>query len=100
MLMMRQPRPKLLRADPQLNIYAKAAEEIKGELPAKATLFYLEKDRMVEYSIINEWVEEVTKPIIHIAKKILVKNFEPIPSYQTCRFCPYSRICDVSAVGA
>ena len=38
------------KTDPQLNIYAKAIEKIKGELPVKASLFYVEKDKMVGIS--------------------------------------------------
>src|SRR3989304_6569923 len=82
------------REDPQLNIYAKAAEKIKGELPAKASLFYVEKDKMVEYDVTQESVEEVMKTIEEMTKNILAEKFEPTPSVSTCMFCSYQSICD------
>ncbi len=82
------------RIDPQLNIYAKAVEKIKGELPVKASLFYVEKDKMVEYDVSAESVKEALGPIIEMTKEILNENFEPTPSTQACMFCSYQSICD------
>jgi DNA helicase II / ATP-dependent DNA helicase PcrA len=82
------------RIDPQLNIYAKAVEKIKGELPGKASLFYVEKDKMVEYEITEESVKEAIEPIIEMTKGILDEKFEPTPSHKACLFCFYQSICD------
>lgn len=82
------------RTDPQLNIYAKAVEKLKGELPAKASLFYVEKDKMVEYPITAESLQEALEPIENMTKEILKENFEPTPSTQACMFCSYQSICD------
>lgn len=81
-------------ADPQLNIYAKAVEKIKGELPAKAFLFYLEKDRMVQYPVTRKSVNEALGPITEMTENILKEDFRPTPSYQACKFCAYQSICD------
>jgi len=82
------------KVDPQLNIYAKAIEKIKGELPAKASLFYVEKDKMVEYEVSPESVAEALEPIAEMTKKILAEKFEPTPSPGACMFCSYQSICD------
>ncbi|MEX2192496.1 MAG: ATP-dependent DNA helicase [Nitrosarchaeum sp.] len=82
------------KVDPQLNIYAKAVEKLKGELPVKASLFYVEKDKMVEYLITPESVKDALKPIVEMTKEILKENFEPTPSTQACMFCSYQSICD------
>lgn len=82
------------KIDPQLNIYAKAIEKLKGELPVKASLFYVEQDKMVEYHITPESVSEALEPIIQMTNDILAEKFEPTPSYQACMFCSYQSICD------
>ena len=82
------------KIDPQLNIYAKAVEKIKGQLPIKASLFYVEKDKMVEYPVTAESLQEALAPIEEMTKEILKENFEPTPSAQACMFCSYQSICD------
>ncbi len=84
--------------DPQLNIYAKAVEELKGELPVKATLFYVEKDKAVEYPISAESVRDSMTLIGKTAEDILEENFRPTPSFRACMFCPYKSICDAKIV--
>lgn len=86
------------KVDPQLNIYAKAVEKIKGELPAKASLFYVEKDKMVEYPVTKESVDEALEPIIKMTKEILKENFKATPSTQACMFCSYQSICDAKII--
>ena len=90
-------RPKA-REDPQLNIYAKAVEKLKGELPAKASLFYVEKDKMVEYEVSKESVELALEQITQLTQEILKENFEATPSFQACKFCSYQTICDAKIV--
>lgn len=82
------------KIDPQLNVYAKAVEKLKGELPVKASLFYVEKDKMVEYHVTAESLEEALAPIEETTKEILKENFVPTPSIQACMFCSYQSICD------
>ena len=82
------------KIDPQLNIYAKAVEKLKGELPVKVSLFYVEKDKMVEYPVTEESVKETVDTIIDMTKEILLENFEATPSYSACMFCSYQSICD------
>ena len=81
------------RTDPQLNIYAKAVEKMYGVLPTKASLFYLEEDKPVDYNITKESVEESMNSIEGMVEEILKENFEATPGY-VCRWCPYTSICD------
>ncbi len=82
------------RIDPQLNIYAKAVEKLTGELPVKASLFYVEQNRMVEYDVTPDTVKAAIEPIKEMTKGILAENFEPTPSAGACMFCSYQSICD------
>jgi len=86
------------KIDPQLNIYAIAVKKLKGELPVKASLFYVEKDKMVEYPVTKESVDEAIMPVIEMTKEILKENFKPTPSYGACMFCSYQNICDAKMV--
>ncbi len=86
------------KVDPQLNIYAKAVEKMKGELPAKASLFYVEKNKMVEYPVTRELVDEAIEGIIEMTKEILKENFKATPSIQACMFCSYQSICDAKII--
>lgn len=86
------------KVDPQLNIYAKAVEKMKGELPAKASLFYVEKNKMVEYPVSRESVDEAIEGIIEMTKEILKENFKATPSFQACKFCSYQSICDAKII--
>ena len=82
------------KTDVQLNIYAKVVEKLKGELPVKASLFYVEKDKMVEYAVTEESVNETIDTIKDMTKEILSENFTATPSYNACMFCSYQSICD------
>ncbi len=89
-------RPKA-RIDPQLNIYAKAVKKMHGVLPVKASLFYLEKDKMVEYDIKRESVEESMNSIKDMVGEILKENFKATPGH-VCSRCPYASICESSII--
>ena len=96
------------RADPQLNIYAKAVQDMHGRLPAKATLFYVGYDKMIEggptpehlkkalivYGITPESVEEALEPVVEAAQNIRGERFGPTPGVGACMFCHYRSICD------
>ncbi len=84
------------RTDPQLNIYAEAIRAKHGRLPAKASLFYLELGKVVEYDITSESVEESMESITEMKNEILKENFEATPG-SACRQCGYTSICKESA---
>ena len=85
--------------DIQLNMYAKAVEKTRGELPAKASLFYLEHDKILEYEITPESVASAVETITGIAEDIAGERFDPTPGPSACRFCRYANICDAKYSG-
>ena len=85
---------KSIKEDPQMNIYALGVEKQYGELPEKASLFYLKHDKMVDNEIEKSQVESVKENIGGIVKSILNEEFEATPGYQICRNCEYWSICD------
>jgi DNA helicase-2/ATP-dependent DNA helicase PcrA len=85
---------KSIREDFQMNIYALGVEKIYGKLPKKASLFYIKKDKFVEYIIDREQVEMVKSVIEEKVNSILNEEFEPTPKYQTCKWCDFQPICD------
>jgi DNA helicase-2/ATP-dependent DNA helicase PcrA len=86
------------KIDPQLNIYAIAVEKLKGELPVKASLFYVEKDKMVDYVVSKESVDEAMESIKQMTVEILKENFDATPSFAACKFCSYQTICDAKII--
>ena len=78
----------------QLNIYAMGVEELKHQLPAKASLLYLEDGSSIDYAVTRGSVDEAAGLIEGMVKRIRAGEFEPTPSKRACRFCSYNRICD------
>jgi len=91
------PAQKNLPDNLQLNIYAKAVEESKKRLPAKASLFYPELEKTLEYRPTSESVKKVIDEVLDMARRIDAGDFEPTPSAKACRYCSYRGICDVAA---
>ena len=82
------------RTDIQLNIYARAIQKIKGRLPVRASLFYVEQDKIISYDVTPESVEEALLPVEKMTAEILKENFEATPDYWKCQHCSYASICD------
>ena len=89
---------KSIREDFQMNIYALGVEKVYGKLPKKASLFYIKKDKFVEYIIDREQVEHVKSIIEEKVQSILEERFEPKPNYNTCKNCDFKPICDAKEV--
>ena len=85
-------------ADSQLNIYAEAIRAKTGRLPARASLFYPELDKVVEYDITSESVKESMESISEVINEILKENFEATPG-SACWQCGYSSICEEASTG-
>ena len=91
-----KPTKKELKTSPQLNIYAEAVRQKYKKLPAKASLFYPELDKTLEYSVTNESLDEAMESIKKTIKEILGNNFKPTPG-NACRQCGYADICEYKA---
>jgi RecB family exonuclease len=87
-------------ADLQLSIYALAAQETYGELPAVLTFLHLDEDGVTEVSTTRSesQLRDAVKHITSFHERIAGKDFHPTPSVVVCRGCPYRGICDVAAV--
>ncbi|MDD1677477.1 MAG: ATP-dependent helicase [Methanomicrobiales archaeon] len=80
--------------DIQLNLYCVAIREMFGQLPQRASFYYIKEDKMVDYYPTEETIgafEEVAKDII---TAVCSEQFDPAPSYQNCRFCDYADLCE------
>lgn len=85
--------------DPQLNLYAVAAQTLYGILPDRVSLVYLEKNNAIrEYKVTPESLEEGLNVVRAAAQDILAEKFEPAPGYH-CNWCPYRRICPAMVDG-
>ena len=83
-----------IKEDPQINMYAMGVQKVFGELPKKASLFYLKEDKIVKYEVTSAQVDEVKAVIEQTTAAILNEEFAPTPSYQACRNCAFKNICD------
>ncbi len=83
---------KAVITDPQTNIYAAAARQLYGSLPARVSLVYLEKDTSRVYEVSEESLEKGLSIIRECTEKILNEEFDPTPSFD-CKFCSYKTIC-------
>lgn len=87
-------------ADLQLSIYAKAALEVFGALPAKLSLLHSTEEGVTEMQTTRskQQVLDAMKQIGSLHGRIQEKDFRPTPGVTVCRNCPYRTVCDVAAV--
>jgi DNA helicase-2/ATP-dependent DNA helicase PcrA len=83
--------------DWQLNIYARAIEEKYGKLPVKASLYFLDLNKKVEFDVDKKKVDKVLDEKINpIIKKILSSDFTAKPEQYKCGNCDYKDMCEYS----
>ena len=88
-----------IKLNPQVNIYAAAAGEKYGSLPAKVSLVYLAKSSTIrEYAVTEESLEAGLDATREYAGKIASEKFEPTPGNH-CNRCPYRSICPAITIG-
>lgn len=83
-----------IREDPQMNTYALGVQKLYGKLPVRASLFYVKHDKIVPYDVSESQVDKVKELMAEKTRAILDEQFEPTPSYQACKNCPYWDLCD------
>ena len=90
----------VVELNPQLNIYAQAALEEYGSMPAKASMVYLEKTKRTkrEYAVTDESLAAGITAVKECAKDIVDEKFDATPEYDTYHGCPYKSICPDAAV--
>jgi len=85
--------------DWQLHIYAWLIEHDPkfGKLPVKASLYFLEKNKMVSVDIDKKKVEELLEYEVQpLIERILKNDFKADPESYKCSQCEYRNICDYS----
>jgi DNA helicase-2/ATP-dependent DNA helicase PcrA len=85
---------KSIRENPQINIYVMGIKKVYNKLPRKASLYYVKHDKTVSYDIDISQLEKVKTNVEEKVNDILNEEFDPTPSYATCRTCSYWSICD------
>jgi DNA helicase-2/ATP-dependent DNA helicase PcrA len=79
----------------QLHLYGFAIEAKHGKLPRTASLLYLEKNKLMTISFDKQRMDAFKVRLRQDIDNIMNEEFEPTPTYQTCRFCDYQSICEV-----
>jgi len=81
--------------DIQLNIYAMALQMMNGKLPKRASLVYLEGDRVkqVDYFPTEQSIGAFREKLDGMVQAIIDERFDPTPGYMECRFCDYGGLC-------
>ena len=80
--------------DVQMNLYALAAKDIYGELPAKAMQLFVLDGKEASGKVDAEAVARERASILDSARAILGGQFPAKPDYMMCGWCDYWDICD------
>ena len=82
-----------IRDDIQMNTYCLAVLHKFGELPKRASLVYIERNKTVNYIPDAEHVEQQKVRLEGIVGNVLNEEFPATPSFG-CKFCGYADLCD------
>ncbi|MEO6119699.1 MAG: ATP-dependent DNA helicase [Terriglobales bacterium] len=80
----------------QLAIYALAAQQKYGKLPAKIAYHSLENDAVVEVAPSDRYLKAAREAVKKAADGIAAGKFDPKPGF-ACRWCAYSILCPATA---
>jgi DNA helicase-2/ATP-dependent DNA helicase PcrA len=83
-----------IKEEIQMNLYCLAIRELYGKLPVRASLYYVKDDKMVDYFPTEETVGAFTDVAKTIITAVCSEQFGPTPSFQNCKFCDYSDLCE------
>jgi DNA helicase-2/ATP-dependent DNA helicase PcrA len=81
----------------QLKIYALAWRAMTGRLPVRVELRFLDSGLTGRHRPTEDDLAEARAAIEAAARGIRQRRFDPTPSYQACRYCPYNQICPSTA---
>jgi DNA helicase-2/ATP-dependent DNA helicase PcrA len=88
-----------IRDDIQMNIYCMAVQEKYGRLPARASLYYLKEDKMIDYVPDDESIAAFSERAEGMIAAICAEEFPPKVSYMGCRNCDYVDLCEANQRG-
>lgn len=77
---------------------ASRASHLDWCLPAKASLFYLKDNRMIDYIPDDESIRAFSERRSRLIQAIHAEEFSVMPG-QTCRYCDYGTLCEVKKKG-
>jgi len=89
---------KRVKESKQLLLYSMAWQNIKGELPRKIALYFLESGIIGETDVRESSFEAVKEDIRTVAAGIRKQDYRATPAYMACNYCAYSRICPSAAL--
>jgi len=82
-----------LKEDLQLSLYQLAAAEKWGIEDARGAYWYVLDDKKVPVSQSAETLGSVRARVAEVAKGIREQQFDPTPSFQTCKYCDFRDLC-------
>ena len=83
----------------QLNLYCLAIHERFGELPRRASLFFLRDNKLVDYRPDEESIAAFREKLGRMIEAVCAEEFGPTPSYSACMFCDYGPLCEEKEKG-
>jgi CRISPR/Cas system-associated exonuclease Cas4 (RecB family) len=86
-----KPHP-YIRTDLQLRLYCLALRQVHGIEVSKATIYYVEHDRAVDYDVSRTWVEEGANEFRSTAAAIASRSYGATPG-DVCGRCEVRRLC-------
>ncbi|MDP8905015.1 MAG: ATP-dependent helicase [Chloroflexota bacterium] len=81
----------------QLQVYALAHQAETGALPARVQLHFLDSGVVGRATPERGQLERAQQTLSHVADGIRAGRFDPKPNPVACGYCPFARICPVSA---
>jgi DNA helicase-2/ATP-dependent DNA helicase PcrA len=85
-----------IRDDIQMNIYCMAVQDLYKKLPARASLYYLKDDQMVDYIPDDAGILAFQEKLSAMIAAVCAEEFIATPSFMGCRHCDYTDLCDTT----
>ncbi|TAJ43976.1 ATP-dependent helicase [Methanofollis fontis] len=84
---------KALPENIQLNLYSLAVQELFGELPERATFFFVKDKKELSYAPTEETVAAFRERVSGYIQRIRAGEFPAVTGYG-CKHCDYRMLCD------
>jgi DNA helicase-2/ATP-dependent DNA helicase PcrA len=88
-----------VKDDIQLNLYCLAVKEMFGKLPLRASFYFIKDNKMTDYFPTEETIALFAESAKMIITAVCAERFDPTPSYQMCKFCDYTDLCEKREAG-
>jgi CRISPR/Cas system-associated exonuclease Cas4 (RecB family) len=81
-----------IRTDLQLQIYSLALKEQLGIQATKAAVYYVEEEKLVQYTVNDKWLGEGRKTLTEALSGIVRRDFTATPG-EPCVRCEVKQLC-------